>query len=334
MREHAPVYIRSFGPRRWLTVLLLLAALVPLARASAPAPKSRSVDALYVGTIAAVPKASRVDIWVPVPTDRPLQSVSNLEIVGPGPYTIARDSGGNLVAHFTLEGEAAARPETTVRVRFRVERKEALERSSTDEPDTMTKKELVGENELVRLTPRVRTLAKSLAGRATDTVSKARAFYTYLVENGTYDKTTPGWGRGDSERFCDVKKGNCTDFHSMFMALARSEGIPVRFVMGFPLKPEKEGTVPGYHCWAEFYADGRGWIPVDPSEASKTKDVARREYLFGNLDPDRFEVTHGRDLWFAPRQKEGPLNLFIAPYVEVDGKAFKDTSIRLDYKDV
>jgi transglutaminase-like putative cysteine protease len=41
-----------------------------------------------------------------------------------------------------------------------------------------------------------------------------------------YDKTGTGWGRGDVLYACDAKKGNCTDFHSLFIAMARSQGIP------------------------------------------------------------------------------------------------------------
>jgi transglutaminase-like putative cysteine protease len=153
------------------------------------------------------------------------------------------------------------------------------------------------------------------------------------VDNGTYDKTAPGWGKGDSERFCDIKKGNCTDFHSAFMALARAQKIPVRFFIGFPLKAEKEGTVPGYHCWAEFWT-GSVWAPVDASDAAKTKEPAKKAYLFGNLDADRFEITTGRDLTLSPPQKDGSLNFFIYPYVEVDGKAYAETKIRLEYRDL
>ena len=194
--------------------------------------------------------------------------------------------------------------------------------------------ELLKPNRLVPLTPRVKELADTLSAGKTDALSRAHAFYDYLVDNGTYEKVTPGWGRGDSERFCDVKKGNCTDFHSAFMALARSEGIPVRFSIGFPLKPEKEGSVPGYHCWAEFWAPGQGWVTVDASDAAKTKEPAKKAYLFGNLDPDRYDITTGRDLTLSPPQKDGPLNFFIYPYVEVDGKTFAETKIRLDYRDL
>jgi len=315
-----------------LATCLAAGAAFPLARA-AKDPAVRRFAATYVGTIAPPPAGTkRLDVWLPVPTDGPLQTVSDVRVDTPSPSTLGRDSNGNAVAHFAIE-DPAFKDDLTVRVTARVERREALGR---EEPATAASvpASLLAANALVPLTPRVRALAAQVAGDAQDPVQKARRLYDYLVDNGTYDKTTPGWGRGDSERFCDLKKGNCTDFHSAFMALARSQGIPVRFVIGFPLKPEKEGTVPGYHCWASFFAPNVGWVPVDASDAAKLKDPAKKAYLFGNLDPDRFEITRGRDLTLSPPQKDGPLNLFIYPYVEADGKPFTETRIRLEYRDL
>jgi transglutaminase-like putative cysteine protease len=88
--------------------------------------------------------------------------------------------------------------------------------------------------------------------------------------------------------------------------------------------------VTGYHCWAEFYVHGRGWIPVDPSEASKTTEAARRAYLFGNLDPDRVQFTMGRDLVLNPATAE-PLNYFIYPHAEANGKEVGTPAIALEY---
>ena len=89
--------------------------------------------------------------------------------------------------------------------------------------------------------------------------------------------------------------GNCTDFHSLFISLARSQKIPAKFEIGFPL-PEKHGTgdVAGYHCWAKFRPDGKGWVPVDISEANKNPKM--HDYYFGNLTEDRVAFTTGRDL--------------------------------------
>ena len=297
----------------------------------------RSFEATYVGIIAPLPStAKKVDVWIPLPSDGPYQTIADVKVQAPAPFTFERDSAGNRLAHFVLDKPEQLGRDFEVRATYRVTRREAVTPppGSAKPGEPAGAAELLKPNRLVPLTPRVKELADTLSAGKTDAVSKAHAFYDYLVDNGTYEKVTPGWGRGDSERFCDVKRGNCTDFHSAFMALARSEGIPVRFSIGFPLMRDKEGTVPGYHCWAEFWAPGRGWVPVDASDAAKTKEPEKKAYLFGNLDADRFDITTGRDLTLSPPQKDGPLNFFIYPYVEVDGKTFAETKIRLEYRDL
>ena len=41
-----------------------------------------------------------------------------------------------------------------------------------------------------------------------------------------------------------------------------------------PSRPARAATIPGYHCWADFYLDGVGWVPVDASEAWKAQEKA------------------------------------------------------------
>lgn len=312
----------------------LVAAATLSGDAASKTPAVRSFEATWVGTILAVPAtAKRVDVWIPLPSDGPFQTVSDVRIDAPATVTLGTDSAGNRLAYFVLDEPGQPGRDVEVKARYRIERTEAVSEAPADRTAPTDSAALLAPNRLVPMTPRVKELSNRLAAGKKDAMGKARAFYDYLVDNGTYDKTTPGWGRGDSERFCAVKKGNCTDFHSAFMALARAQGIPVRFFIGFPLKPEKEGTVPGYHCWAEFWS-GSAWVPVDASDAARLRDPAKKTYLFGNLDPDRFEISTGRDLTLAPRQKGGPLNFFIYPYVEADGKAYGETKIRLEYRDL
>ena len=323
--------------KKFQTAGLVVFASSLLVVADTKAPAVRSFEATYVGTIAALPQtAKRAEVWIPLPSDGPYQTVSDVKVQAPAPYTLEKDSGGNRMAHFVLDKPEQFGNELEVRATYKVTRREALTPApgSAKETEPAGGSELLKPNRMVPLTPRVKDLSVSLSAGKTDAISKAHAFYDYLVDNGTYEKVTPGWGKGDSERFCDVKKGNCTDFHSAFMALARSQGIPVRFSIGFPLKADKEGSIPGYHCWAEFWAPKQGWVPVDASDAAKTKEPVKKAYLFGNLDPDRFDITTGRDLTLAPPQKDGPLNFFIYPYVEVEGKAFVETKVRLDYKNL
>ncbi|HLD29540.1 MAG TPA: transglutaminase-like domain-containing protein, partial [bacterium] len=179
------------------------------------------------------------------------------------------------------------------------------------------------ENDFVAVTGEVRQLSSELAKGKTSAVEKARAFYDYLFENMTYDKTEPGWGEGDIKRVCLVKKGNCTDFHSFFIALCRAGGIASKFVMGVGLPEKDKADISGYHCWAEFYDPRYGWIPVDISEAWKNKN--RYEYFFGAVDEKRVEFTQGRGIVLVPSPQNGEaLNYFIYPYVEIDGKRSDD----------
>lgn len=136
-----------------------------------------------------------------------------------------------------------------------------------------------------------------------------------------YDKSGTGWGRGDAVYACDSKTGNCTDFHALFIAIARSAGIPARFAVGFTIPPAKDdGVIEGYHCWAEFLADGK-WVPVDISEASKAPET--KNYYFGHHPANRFEMSRGRFFVVNPKSSEGPINFLVHPYLEIDGKAGK-----------
>ena len=134
---------------------------------------------------------------------------------------------------------------------------------------------------------------------------------------------------------CDSRFGNCTDFHSLFISLARAKGLPARFEIGFPLPPQRgQGAIGGYHCWALFYTDQKGWVPVDISEADKHPDM--KEYYFGNLTADRITFTTGRDIDLVPKQEGKSLNFFVYPYVEVDGTPLPKSQFDLafSYRDV
>ena len=115
--------------------------------------------------------------------------------------------------------------------------------------------------------------------------------------------------------------------------MARSQGIPTRFEIGLGLPDDKhEGDIAGYHCWSDFYVAGKGWIPVDISEA--WKHPAEKDYFFGSHDVNRVEFSVGRDITLSPKQSGEPLNYFIYPYVEVNGKKNDQIDTRFSFADV
>jgi hypothetical protein len=119
----------------------------------------------------------------------------------------------------------------------------------------------------------------------------------------------------------------------MFIGYSRAVGIPARFAIGFPLPSERgEGKILEYHCWAEFYAKGIGWVPVDAAEAAQ--NPSKREYFFGALDENRIELTKDRDLVLTPKQSGDELNYFVYPYAEVDGKDFDGVRNEVRFHDL
>ena len=86
----------------------------------------------------------------------------------------------------------------------------------------------------------------------------------------------------------------------------------------------------GYHCWAKFHTEDRGWVPVDISEADK--DPSKKDYFFGKLNENRIMFTTGRDIDLSPKQDGKPLNYFVYPYVEVDGKPYPKEKIKLAFR--
>jgi transglutaminase-like putative cysteine protease len=301
-------------PASFLAATLLL---VPVGvRAEGDNLRSRTSRVTYGATVRAVPeRAKALDLWLPFPQTDRNQTVHRVTIDAPGPVSIGREARlGNQCLHVRVEN-----PEAPVAVTLTIEATRR-ENAGADEP--------LGEEEratylkpepLVPLDGPVRALAlEATRGLETD-AEKARAVYEKVVGLMRYDKSGTGWGRGDALFACDARRGNCTDFHALVIGMARSVGVPARFAIGLSLPRERDsGEITGYHCWAELYVRGRGWIPVDASEASK--DPSRRGYFFGHHDEDRLEFSRGRHLTLEPAQKGPPLNFFVDPYAEVDGR--------------
>ena len=280
--------------------------------------------------------ARELRIWLPYPSSDGNQEILDTQIDTPAEAVVFREpENGNSILHLSLHQVELP---IEIEMKFKVSRRE-YRRTEFDQirptfhDDTAVDRFLKSER-LVPITDEVRQWAQDVTkGEKTD-LEKVRAIYEYAVATLKYDKSGIGWGRGDILHACDKKRGNCTDFHALFTGFCRAVGVPARFEIGFPLPEERgEGEIGGYHCWAQFYLRGYGWVPVDASEAWKRPE--KQEYFFGSLDENRVLFSVGRDIELRPRQKGNLLNYFIYPYAEADGKPvpvghkfyFKDIAI-------
>jgi transglutaminase-like putative cysteine protease len=322
-----------------VVVVMVLTGMGSAIDAAQPEPRTRSFHFEYKAIVKEIsPGAKQVDLWVPVPHDDDYQQIKNLRVDSPYPYKIAPASHGNTILHVSIDEPKESTIAITVsldatraeHIQSRLSGAPAL--AHDDDPKELA--QYLKPDRLVPLDDQIRAWARDVVEKAnahTD-LEMARAIYNHVVSTVKYDKTGKGWGRGDIYYACQERRGNCTDFHAIFIGYARAVGIPARFAIGFPLPSDRgEGKIAGYHCWAEFYAKGIGWVPVDASEAAK--NPSKREYFFGAHDENRVEFTRGRDVILTPGQKGGPLNYFIYPYAEIDGKPLSGTAYEIGYWD-
>lgn len=320
-----PVFLSLLFP-----VLLFCQLSAPAAsNARKFSPPSRTFRFTYKFTLKDIPSgAKRVRVWVPVPQTDRHQTVRVLEVTAPGKTRMTTDPEyGNRMMYAEIDNPAANKPEFTFE--YEVTRREysrgdyALLEQTDQRPGVVpaSMNRFIAPDTLIPTDGKIKELAVEVTGAQSGTVAKAKAAYDYLFTNMRYDKTGSGWGRGDAVWACDSKRGNCTDFHSPFIGMLRADGIPARFDIGFPLPENKDkGSIPGYHCWAEFHARKSGWIPVDISEAWLSNE--KRDYFFGSVDANRVQFSTGRDVTLSPKQDGPALNYFVYPYVEIDGKPY------------
>src|SRR5205823_5339406 len=218
-------------------------------------------------------------VWLPVPSDSDEQKIQVVTPLKGAKLTTEKLYGNRM---YYLEAKADAEGKVPLLMAFKVTRKEVKGENKNEFAEDMNRMaRYLQADAMVPIEGKPLDLLKGKT-LPRDQTEAAKVLYDVVNKHMRYSKEGTGWGRGDSVWACESGYGNCTDFHSLFISLARAEKIPAKFEIGFPL-PEKRGSgeVAGYHCWAKFKPKGKDWIPVDISEANKNPKM--RDYYFGNL---------------------------------------------------
>ena len=259
--------------------------------------------------------AGTARLWLPLASTDPFQTVAVKAINAPEkPSVLEERENGNRVLFLEIGPQDSGK---TIEIRYQVKR---LEKAAYA-PQAPDQGEYLKPERLVPTTEDFRSIAEGVVQGKKGDLVRARALYDHVIDRMRYMKYGDGWGKGDAVYACNARTGNCTDFHSYFIALARAVGIPARFAIGAAIPSERnEGGVDGYHCWAEFFAEGKWW-PVDISEGNKYTNLAT--YYFGHHPANRLEFSRGRDLVVEPGPASGPINFLAYPIMEISGKPVK-----------
>jgi transglutaminase-like putative cysteine protease len=138
------------------------------------------------------------------------------------------------------------------------------------------------------VTPQTRALAEQLVAGSASRYDKANAIEDYLRTNIAYDEKidSPPANRDRVDWLLfDEKRGYCDYYASAFVVMARSVGIPARFVAGYsrPAAPEANGAWRirnlDAHTWPEVYFPEYGWVEFEPTAGDR--EIDRPDQLAG-----------------------------------------------------
>ncbi len=315
--------------------IILALAVIPFFLAVSEA-KERQVEVTFHIDLNAPANSKDARLWSPYPVSDENQTVNRGSIDGnyasQGIYK--EKEFGNSLLYAEWNNPTKDRSLTYT---FSITRKEIVRKDFSRGEAPFDEKQFEKYLAATSLSPtvgKVKEKAEIITKGKKTTLAKARAIYDWIVDNMYRDPQIKGCGFGEVESLLVSLGGKCGDIHSVYVALARSVGIPAREVFGIRIPPGKEGDMTkAQHCWAEFYLPGYGWVPVDPADVRKImlekklalgEEKRYREYYFGAVDESRIAYGTGRDLILEPPQKDGKLNYFMYPYAEADGKALDD----------
>ncbi len=268
-----------------------------------------SFEFYYKATLPVIDEPAKM--WIPLPISDQHQTITIKNIESPvEPIILEEADHGNKIFFLNLLPEHS---EKVIEISYYVDR---LEKNVYEDNEQNSTK-FLQPSQLVPKNKSFNKIAQDVVKGKLGSLAKARALYDHTIEHMKYIKYGEGWGKGDAVYACDSRTGNCTDFHSYFIALAHAVDIPARFAIGASIPSERnEGGIGGYHCWAEFYSDGMWW-PIDISEADKCSALST--YYFGHHPANRIEFSRGRDLIVEPSPESGPINFLAYPILEIGG---------------
>lgn len=191
------------------------------------------------------------------------------------------------------------------------------------------------------LPQRVRDLAQQMTDGLSNDYDRAKQLEQYLKTTFPYTNT-PDVGKMTSVDVTDaflfeIKEGYCDYFSTAFVVMARSIGLPARWVKGYATGFDQNGGLQRFgsfetgdrsgagtytvrnadaHSWAEVYFEGYGWIPFEPTSGFSVPqplpegEVAQPEpSATTSPTPKATETPEAETKWTAP---VGTISLILA----------------------
>ena len=203
------------------------------------------------------------ELW----TFAPVKQTANqrcLKLHSNYPYKLLTDESGNQVLHFKFENLAPyASRVVTIKANLLVSD------TANPTPTGPWPQDLNPQKYIESDHPSITDAALKLhALEASKTIEKVYQWVAGNVRYSGYD------GKDRGALFAlEHKKGDCTEYADLFVALCRANGIAARPIGGFVCPQSGVLKARDYHNWGEFYVDGT-WKLADPQKRVLMQNAA------------------------------------------------------------
>lgn len=218
----------------------------------------------YIENASVAPHSTEIAL----PPNTAFQEVT-IESIDPRPKSVLTDSDGNWLAQYDLLPAQRQEIQVNAIVSIRLTPSGDVVQDAPDK-EIYTRPLKYWESE-----------SKEIQHLATQ-YKTPRDIYNYVVQTLSYNvnrvKQIP-IRKGALQAISSPKDSICMEFTDLFIAIARSAGIPARQVLGYayttnsklrPLALAQDVL----HAWPEYYDyEKKHWIPVDPTWANTTGGV-------------------------------------------------------------
>jgi transglutaminase-like putative cysteine protease len=126
---------------------------------------------------------------------------------------------------------------------------------------------------LTAANPAIAAFARELRAESEDDLlGFLHSLMTQVNEHMIFDEDPTHSGTSAAEAFA-LKRGVCQDYAHIFVACARTGGVPARFVSGHFLRSDGMIDQRAGHAWAEAFVPDLGWVGFDPANCICTTDA-------------------------------------------------------------
>jgi transglutaminase-like putative cysteine protease len=221
-----------------------------------------------------------------------------LKVTPNSPLTAYRDGFGNRSELFTIltpHREIVMLASTCVRVHRRpLDRLQGVPLPTT--VDGLEATEFIRHSTLAQPKSEVREFVASLPKPGGSLKEYVEILVAAVRGRLKYEKKVTNALTSVSEAL-KLGQGVCQDFAHLFLASARSLGIPSRYVSGYVQQPGEIAT----HAWCQIWGGSAvGWVDVDPTQGAWVEN----QHVITAVGRDYADVPPNRGVWKGGKAKE------------------------------